>query len=77
MFMLVSHTRPHVKFRRLTITDSVAGHAFEPFNRTSETQAVQSLIKTWQPFRELSPKTGAYINEVWAIVVVCMSLTNC
>ncbi|KAM0401260.1 hypothetical protein ACHAQC_001941 [Fusarium culmorum] len=48
---------------RDTYVHALAGHAFEPFNRTSETQAVQSLIKTWQPFRELSPKAGAYINE--------------
>ncbi|KAM0290507.1 hypothetical protein ACHAO9_004864 [Fusarium lateritium] len=41
----------------------LAGHTFEPFNRTDEAQAVESLIKTWQPFRELSPDTGAYINE--------------
>ncbi|CAJ0550202.1 Ff.00g101320.m01.CDS01 [Fusarium sp. VM40] len=41
----------------------LAGQTFEPFNRTDEAQAIESLIKTWQPFRRLSPDTGAYVNE--------------
>ncbi|KAG5662014.1 hypothetical protein KAF25_004253 [Fusarium avenaceum] len=41
----------------------LAGKTFEPFNRTDEAQAIKSLIKTWQPFRKLSPDTGAYVNE--------------
>ncbi|KIL88659.1 hypothetical protein FAVG1_07906 [Fusarium avenaceum] len=41
----------------------LAGKTFEPFNRTDEAQAIKSLIETWQPFRRLSPDTGAYVNE--------------
>jgi len=43
---------------------SVAGHTFEPFNTTAKEEAIQSLVKTWEPFRKLSPDAGAYINEV-------------
>ncbi|KAF5675780.1 6-hydroxy-d-nicotine oxidase [Fusarium heterosporum] len=48
---------------RKTYVHALTGHSFEPLNRTSQTQAIKSLISTWQPFRELSPGTGAYINE--------------
>ncbi|RGP69085.1 6-hydroxy-d-nicotine oxidase [Fusarium longipes] len=47
---------------RDTYVHALAGHTFEPLNRTAELEAVQSLIKTWEPFRKLS-SAGAYINE--------------
>ncbi|RFN43426.1 6-hydroxy-d-nicotine oxidase [Fusarium flagelliforme] len=48
---------------RETYVHALAGHTFEPFNQTAKEEAVQSLIKTWEPFRKLSPDAGAYINE--------------
>ena len=57
---------------RLTIVVAVAGHTFEPFNATAKEEAIESLTKTWEPFRKLSPDAGAYINEVYPTISVPM-----
>jgi hypothetical protein len=50
----------------LEFTDGtlVSGESFEPFNKTSKAEAVKTLNTSMEPFRELSPNTGAYVNEV-------------
>ncbi|KAF4962937.1 hypothetical protein FSARC_9010 [Fusarium sarcochroum] len=48
---------------RKSYVHALAGHSFPAFNRTAEAEAVKSLITTWEPFRTLSPDTGAYLNE--------------
>lgn len=42
---------------------SVSGESFEPFNKTSKAEAVKASNTSMEPFRKLSPDTGAYINE--------------
>lgn len=36
---------------------------FGPFNKTAENNAKAILDKEFQPLRDLTPKSGAYINE--------------
>lgn len=38
--------------------------AFDPLNKTSETEAVKTLRNMFEPARRLAPGMGAYINEV-------------
>ncbi|KAF5019500.1 hypothetical protein F66182_8507 [Fusarium sp. NRRL 66182] len=46
-----------------TYIHAVGGQSFPSFNRTAEVQAVENLIRIWDPVRKLSPETGAYLNE--------------
>ncbi|KAF9771223.1 hypothetical protein IL306_011141 [Fusarium sp. DS 682] len=48
---------------RKSYVHAIAGEGFEPFNKTSEAEAIEKLNTSMEPFRELSPHTGAYINE--------------
>ena len=36
---------------------------FAPLNKTAKTEAIQALQAAYQPMRELTPRSGAYINE--------------
>lgn len=49
---------------------SVSGESFEPFNKTSKAEAVKTLNRSMEPFRKLSPDTGAYINEVRIFILL-------
>lgn len=50
------------------IFPKVAGASFSPANATARAEAINKLDKIIQPFRTLSPKNGAYINEVIPLV---------
>jgi hypothetical protein len=41
----------------------VTSESFGPFNKTAENNAIATLAKEFQPLRDLTPKSGAYINE--------------
>lgn len=38
--------------------------SFEPFNKTAEQETIKALDASYDGLRRLSPKSGAYINEV-------------
>ncbi|KAL7764154.1 hypothetical protein ACKLNR_005299 [Fusarium oxysporum f. sp. zingiberi] len=48
---------------RKSYIHAISGESFEPFNKTSKAEAVKTLNTSMEPFRKLSPDTGAYINE--------------
>ncbi|KAI5460548.1 hypothetical protein BGZ63DRAFT_405016 [Mariannaea sp. PMI_226] len=50
---------------RKSYVHSIAGHGFLPFNDTSKKEAMESLVKNFEPFSELARDTGAYINEAY------------
>ncbi|KAK5995330.1 FAD-linked oxidoreductase apf9 [Cladobotryum mycophilum] len=45
------------------IHNVVASKAFPPLNATAKAGAIKQLNTAMEPFRQLSPSTGAYINE--------------
>lgn len=42
----------------------MTGLGFPHFNKTARLGAIDSLQKAFQPLRDLTPKSGSYINEV-------------
>lgn len=47
---------------------TVKGLSFPPLNNTARLEAINRLQKAFQPIRDLTPDSGAYINEVSAAV---------
>ncbi|KAF4595165.1 RNA polymerase II mediator complex component SRB4 [Ophiocordyceps camponoti-floridani] len=48
---------------RQAYVHSVATAEFPPFNKTAERQAIAILDRSFQPLRDLTPRSGAYMNE--------------
>ncbi|KAH0497556.1 hypothetical protein TgHK011_004854 [Trichoderma gracile] len=42
---------------------TLTSQSFGPFNKTAEEDAIVTLDSEFQPLRDLTPKSGAYINE--------------
>ncbi|KAL7786986.1 FAD-binding domain-containing protein [Trichoderma ceciliae] len=48
---------------RTAYVHALNSESFGPFNKTAENNAIATLDKEFQPLRDLTPKSGAYINE--------------
>ncbi|PHH78727.1 hypothetical protein CDD80_6362 [Ophiocordyceps camponoti-rufipedis] len=48
---------------RQAYVHSVATAEFPPFNKTAEREAIAILDRSFQPLRDLTPNSGAYMNE--------------
>ncbi|KAH7127428.1 hypothetical protein EDB81DRAFT_729501 [Dactylonectria macrodidyma] len=48
---------------RKSYVHTIVGQGFPPFNETARIETIDSLNNAFEPLRELSPDTGAYINE--------------
>lgn len=44
---------------------TLTSQSFGPFNKTAEEDAIATLDSEFQPLRDLTPKSGAYINEAF------------
>ncbi|KAL7816041.1 hypothetical protein V8C44DRAFT_307463 [Trichoderma aethiopicum] len=44
---------------------TLTSQSFRPFNKTAEKDAIATLDSEFQPLRDLTPKSGAYINEAF------------
>ncbi len=42
----------------------VSATGFPPFNKTAEQETIKLLDSSMEPLRALTPKAGAYLNEV-------------
>ncbi|KAL7948118.1 FAD-binding domain-containing protein [Trichoderma barbatum] len=50
---------------RTAYVHALTSESFGPFNKTAESNAIALLDKGFQPLRDLTPKSGAYINEAF------------
>ncbi|KAL5088917.1 hypothetical protein Trisim1_006062 [Trichoderma cf. simile WF8] len=50
---------------RTAYVHALTSEPFGPFNKTAENNAKAILDKEFQPLRDLTPKSGAYINEAF------------
>ncbi|KAL7928879.1 FAD-binding domain-containing protein [Trichoderma chlorosporum] len=50
---------------RTAYVHTINSQSFGPFNKTAENDAKATLDKAFQPLRDLTPKSGAYINEAF------------
>ncbi|KAM0254637.1 hypothetical protein ACHAQJ_006606 [Trichoderma viride] len=50
---------------RTAYVHAINSDSFGPFNKTAENNAIATLDKEFQPLRDLTPKSGAYINEAF------------
>ncbi|RFU71833.1 fad binding domain-containing [Trichoderma arundinaceum] len=48
---------------RTAFVHALTSASFGPFNKTAEKDAIATLQREFQPLRDLTPKSGAYINE--------------
>ncbi|KAK2592435.1 hypothetical protein QQS21_009851 [Conoideocrella luteorostrata] len=49
---------------RKAYVHTLAGASFPAFNNTARLEAIDKLQKSFQPIRDMTPDSGAYINEV-------------
>ncbi|CAM1510668.1 Fc.00g010030.m01.CDS01 [Cosmosporella sp. VM-42] len=50
---------------RRSLVHFLSGMGFPPFNATAKAEAIKTLNEAFEPMRELTPNTGAYINEAF------------
>ncbi|RDA89010.1 hypothetical protein CP532_0668 [Ophiocordyceps camponoti-leonardi (nom. inval.)] len=53
----------HPAWRRAYVHTGVSTAEFPPLNKTAEREAIEILDKSFQPLRDLTPNSGAYMNE--------------
>lgn len=58
----------HIMLCRVVIAYSAdlldGAKVFEPFNTTASDETVKYVDEAFQPIRDMSPSSGAYLNEV-------------
>ncbi|RNJ53474.1 hypothetical protein D7B24_001763 [Verticillium nonalfalfae] len=53
----------HPAWRKALIKLAVGSMGFPPFNKTAESEAIETLTTHFEPLRQLTPDGGSYVNE--------------
>ncbi|RDA94776.1 hypothetical protein CP533_6726 [Ophiocordyceps camponoti-saundersi (nom. inval.)] len=65
----------HPAWRRAYVHAGAFAAEFPPLNKTAEREVINILDKSYQPLRDLTPDSGAYINEVWILSFMLLDAT--